>query len=357
MYMRGSEIQNQSSICAKFDCDDYAVALHYGSSHRFGCGRLSGQLEETNMASRRKIMGFTLVELLVVIGIIALLISILLPSLQKAREQANQLKCSNNERQLLNALVMYTQDNSGYLPCDADKNGTKGYIDMDSTPWNPFALEVNPWWASDSQGNAKPLGGYIGTPSLPTFLAKYVGGHVLSPANVNVHVSSPAIAHCPDDLEQALYSVSGDQNGNWYGALSGQVGVGPWGTTNGAVDTGGRTSYWYPYTNWATPQAIQNASGPRGSGLVLFGGVKLVWAKYGTKKIAIMELHAFHQHIEAFPAFAILTYAKYPSYVCGFCDGHVEVVNVRQMIETDPDWTGRATNGIPGWGIAGRDVY
>ena len=73
------------------------------------------QVDSKRFFSRKQ--GFTLVELLVVIGIIALLISILLPALSKARKSANKVKCANNLRSFGQILNVYAVSNRQWLPC------------------------------------------------------------------------------------------------------------------------------------------------------------------------------------------------------------------------------------------------
>jgi len=114
--------------------------------------------------------GFTLVELLVVIGIIALLISILLPALAKARKSANTIACASNMRQIGTAMLMYANDSQGQLPY--------GMIDVGPAP--------------NSNGNAI---------TWDDLLNVYVGRHDTQTNLENQWMPiAIAVFQCPEDL-------------------------------------------------------------------------------------------------------------------------------------------------------------
>lgn len=106
------------------------------------------------LARRRRMLGFTLVELLVVIGIIALLVSVLLPVLGRAKDNANRVACLSNLRQLGLAFMMYAGENKGKFPVSARF---------------PTALPEDwIWWHQGRDINQSVIAKYIGkfTPKL-----------------------------------------------------------------------------------------------------------------------------------------------------------------------------------------------
>ncbi len=90
------------------------------------------------MLSRKRLKGFTLIELLVVVAIIALLISILLPSLQDAKKQAQAVACMSSLDQVLLGLRMYQDEHNGWLPYSVGKEQN----DWDGSLWSEAAWNV-----------------------------------------------------------------------------------------------------------------------------------------------------------------------------------------------------------------------
>lgn len=89
-----------------------------------------------NASSPRRIRaGFTLVELLVVIGVIAVLIGMLLPALQSARRAANTVKCGSYLRQVGTAFKLYESDYKGYWPASWYCYAPPGTADTGTTSW------------------------------------------------------------------------------------------------------------------------------------------------------------------------------------------------------------------------------
>ena len=148
----------------------------------------------------RRARAFTLVELLVVIGIIALLIGILLPSLSKARKQASKVVCSSNLKQLFIAMQDYSTFNKGWL-FPVGENPITRQITTFGTNYPP---DQRIYAKMRNLGVRIPIGGTITyTGPLGTFASDaYPSGlGDQTPIGYSAEAYTPAVMRCPEDLE------------------------------------------------------------------------------------------------------------------------------------------------------------
>jgi prepilin-type N-terminal cleavage/methylation domain-containing protein len=116
--------------------------------------------------------GFTLIELMVVIAIIAILAALLLPALSKARERVEGISCLNNTRQLVLAWQLYTDDHEGFLPYNLGMNGSSFRTNIN------WVNNVMTWDLSSDNTNLATI--------TSASLGPFIGG-------------TTAIFHCPSD--------------------------------------------------------------------------------------------------------------------------------------------------------------
>jgi prepilin-type N-terminal cleavage/methylation domain-containing protein/prepilin-type processing-associated H-X9-DG protein len=187
------------------------------------------------LRTRRK-LGFTLIELLVVIAIIAVLVSLLLPAVQQAREAARRTQCKNNLKQIGLALLNY-ESSFGVLPmgtfvpwCGFGGDNASSALDYTGMFGPNWAVRILPFVDQANLYNTANLASYTGVAVPPP------DGTGTPPAGVNglswrlglVGQKIP-VYRCPSDAYGEVNfsnpSVPGDSDGTWargnYGATGG----------------------------------------------------------------------------------------------------------------------------------------
>jgi len=269
---------------------------------------------------RRSRQGFTLVELLVVIGIIAVLISILLPSLNKAKQSAQRVACAAQLKQLGNAFLMYANENKQTYPAAfwtaTDPGGYSDWnYDGNATSW----VSVLAKYLGSKTGPNDPVNMKVFTcpnDDIPRWNESWMPGGRLT-------YSMPTILH-----NDGIYAAQlGYPSGTWRDCGVGQVfnRYWGWGGTQGAL--------WLRTTQVGPPSKV----------VLLTEGGDLAMKLQNPNFSLNYWLYAAGDQKDG-----TQLHQKYFNYL--FCDGHVDSLQPYDLI--NPTYRGQWNDPLvnQGWG-------
>lgn len=148
-----------------------------------------------------KIRGFTLIELLVVISIIAVLMAIMMPALQSARDQARRTMCGSNSRSIGVGVAQFAVDNNDWLPVYDGYNFNK-----DSSPFKGTWPHKGFWYVD--------IAPYMDYESNVDYLDRSVGGNPKTASSKGY--AAPSVLSCPSLTPSQTNGVTGLAFGwNW----------------------------------------------------------------------------------------------------------------------------------------------
>jgi len=260
--------------------------------------------------------GFTLIELLVVVAIIALLISILLPSLNRAREQAKITKCLTNLRNLtLSTHTYFTEfnDEFPFAVIVADRW-------MGICPWTYGGQTADDWWRTRWNGifylraKDRPLNKYLLSGPIEPDLEE--NGQVIRRSPVEV-------LQCPSDRQSRARGSVWDE----------PINIPSW------QDTG--TSYWYNLEAFDDLKEGINEYNPwqqGGQGWVRVGRqlVRDMFARYSSEFVLFLDEPIYTGLLQREQVMG--THLAFSKHCVGFLDGHAEYKSFDTRKWCGPGW-------------------